>query len=122
MSMPTSVSAGCRPVTVTVPRIVPGVALWKRASSVPLRSATIGTPRERSASAAQRRGERRPDLGRRAGHQVDPVQPGRAADRQRGEGDAIVGGDVEADIVAGVHAERTDRRQRAVFGGFWMSS
>ena len=54
MSMPTSVSAGCRPVTVTVPRIVPGVALWKRASSVPLRSATIGTPRDRTATAAER--------------------------------------------------------------------
>ena len=46
--MPSSVSPACRPVTCAVPRMVDGVELWNLMSSVPLRTASIGTPRERT--------------------------------------------------------------------------
>ena len=45
--MPTSCSPNASPEIVAVPRMVPGVALWKRISSLP-RRATIGTPRART--------------------------------------------------------------------------
>ena len=46
--MPTSVSPAWSPVIATVPSRAAGLALWKRTSSVPLRSDSIGTPRFRT--------------------------------------------------------------------------